>query len=448
MKTLQNCSAALLMRNAFTSVILVGLLLFNSSIESHAQCVAPPVQPSCASGIALVDNDNLTLGVTKVVSGTSSFSGLTINGGTLIVCGTLNLTSLTFTSGTIYVCSGATLNVNTAAAVVFGNNCNLYNFGTTYFASSIVTGANNLIVNCTTSSYFNIPFNQFVLQGPNTQFVNYGIFNSSYFIVQSTNSPNPVCSGLGSVIITGIMINQYANAFTSPSGPSCIQITNQAINSQPMTATANVQICYYGASASGLNFGNATVSLNCNSCSVVLPVDVIQLAAACLNSNVTLNWVVQSEDNCSDYDVQISSNGVDFQNVRQIQCNGPSATELSYSCSIEIAPLGAHYIRVKRSDFDGNEDYSSTVILNCLEGSTVDIFPTYVEGTQITVTSDDRIVAINMYTMDGRKVKSFDLEPNQKVIVLDIGSDTALGEYFLVVETPAARIDKLIHVAH
>ncbi len=449
MKTFKNYTPFVDFRNLASSIVLASTFLFFLSSKAIAQCVVPPAQPSCASGTELVDNDNLTTGITKVVTGTSSFSNLTINGGTLIVCGTLNLTGLTFTSGTIYVCSGASLNVNTAAAIVFGSNCNFYNYGSTYFASSIVTGANNLIVNCTLTSYFNIPFNQFVLQGPNTQFVNYGTFNSSFFIVQSTNSPAPVCSGTGSVIITATMINQYANAFTSPSGPSCIQISNQVFNSQLMTATPNVNICYNGSSSSGLFFGSATVSLNCTSCSVVLPVENIALAGTCTNSILQLNWEVESEVNCVKYDVQASEDGTVFQNIREITCSGgTSTTPLNYSCAIEIDPIGEYYVRVKRADNNGNEDYSQTLTLNCLKGTTIDIFPTYVIGNQVTIKADDRIIAINMYSMDGRIVKRFDIEPNQKIVVLDIGIETALGQYLLTVETPATRVDKLIHVAH
>lgn len=423
-------------------------LLVSSRISVSAQCITPPAQPTCSGGTQLVNNDNLTTGITRVVTGTSSFSNLTMNGGTLIICGTLNLNSFTFNSGTIYVCAGASLNVNTSASVVFGANCSIYNYGSIYFASSIVTGSSNLIVNCTITSNFTIPFNQLVLQGPNTQFVNYGTFNSSYFIVQSNNSPAPVCSGPGSVIITGIMINQYPNAFTSPSGASCIQITNQAINSQPMTLTPNVNICYYGSSASGQNFGNATVTLNCSTCSIPLPVDEIQLSAACLDNILHLTWTVDSENDCADYDIQVSPDGTAFQTLRQLPCSGTSSNQVTYSSAVEVEPLQQYFARVKRSDMDGNEKFSPTLSVNCLKGTNIDIFPTFVDGTQITVISDDRIVAINMYGMDGRKVKNFDIQPNQTIVVLDIGSETALGEYFLVVETPSARVDKLIHIAH
>lgn len=426
-------------------VLLTAILLF-SPRDIQAQCSTPPAQPSC-TGTALVDNDNLTIGITRVVTGTSSFGNLTINGGTLIVCGTLNLTGLTFTSGTIYVCGGATLNVNTAAAVVFGNNCSFYNYGTTYFASSIVTGQNNLIMNCVAGSFFNIPFNQFVLQGPNTQFVNYGTFNSSFFIVQSTNSPAPVCSGIGSVIITGIMINQYVDAFTSPSGPSCIQITNQAINSQPMTASSNVNICFVGGSGAGQNFGSAMVTVNCTTCSVPLPVDNIVFDAACSEAQLLLEWTVQSEEDCSNYQIEVSEDASNFQVAREVFCEGPSVTPITYHCQVDIDPSWNYYTRVKRIDVSGNETYSQIRTLNCLLGSAVDIFPTYVTGSEVTVKSDDRIIAINMYAMDGRIVKRFHIEPDQKIVVLNIGEETALGEYLLTVETPATRVDRLIHVS-
>jgi hypothetical protein len=435
MKTLTNCLSGLLLAAA----------AFIFSETSVAQCVAPPAQPEC-SGAALANNDNLTSGVTKVVTGTSTFSGLTMNGGTLVVCGTLNLSSFTFNSGTIYV--NGTLNVNTSASIIFGANCGIYNYGAVYFASSIVTGANNLLMNCTPSSYFNIPFNQLVLQGPNTQLVNNGTFNSNYFIVQSNNSPAPICSGIGSVISTGIMINQYANGFTSPSGPSCVQITNTVINSQPMTATSNVNICYYGSSAAGLNFGSATVSLNCSSCSVALPVNAINLQGSCDELQVQLEWTTQSEQECGRYDVQLSEDGETFEDVREISCSGPSINPLSYTCVLENNALPEmQYVRVRRTDDGGNETFSQLLALDCLAGSTVNIFPTFVLGDKITIQSDDRITGVSMFGMDGRKVRDFEIQPDQKTVVLDV-SGTAMGQYLLTVETPSARVDRLIRVGH
>lgn len=431
-------------------VLLVSVLLYSG--HAAAQCIAAPAPVSCAvpGATPLANGDNITAGITKVVTGTSTFSGITLNGGTLIVCGTLNLSNITFTSGTIYVTAGATLNVNVSTSVVFGSNCTIYNFGTIYFGGSIVTGSNNLIMNCVSTAFFNIPFNQFVLQGPNTTFVNYGMFNSSFFIVQSTNSPNPVCSGAGSVITTGIMINQFSNAFTSPSGESCIQITNQIINSQPMTATPNVNICYIAGSVSisgSPNFGSATVNNNCPSCSVALPVGITDVSGDCYNSSISLRWVTQQEEDCSTYKIQLSADGIEFIDAADVPCQGTGNTAQEYYCELPNGSVTAlDYVRVKRTDLNGNSDYSNAIALDCSVGSQVDIYPTFLVDPFITVKSNERIIAIVLYGMDGRIVRSFDIDQDQKKVLLNVGEDTAVGQYLLHIETENTRVDKLLKI--
>jgi len=452
--SLLRCSVPLpLINNPAASVLAVLFALF-FSFSSTAQCLPVPAQITCpvSGATALVNNDNIGTGITKSHTGTASFSNLTMNGGTLVVCGTLNLASFTFNSGTIYIAQGGTLNVNTSASIVFGANSTIYNYGTVYFASSIVTGSNNLVMNCLPTSHFSIPFNQFVLQGPNSYLVNNGWFNSNYFIVQSTNSASPVCSGPGSSIVTGILINQFANSFTSPSGTSCIQITNSIINSQQMTTNPSVNICYMAGSVSvsgSANFGNATVNSNCASCSVALPVGISGASANCYNGLVTMQWITDSEPNCGVYKVQMTSNGTDFHDAAEVQCQGASLAPREYNCEITGGSLTAFdYLRVKRSDPSGYETFSGLLQVDCSEGSSVNIYPTFITDEVITVKASDRIIAITMFSMDGRTIQQFDIEQNLKEISLNIGEHTAMGQYLLSVETETIRVDRLLRVAH
>lgn len=421
------------------------------SFVSNSQCLTVPAPLSCpiAGAIALTDNTTLTAGNTYTLTGTSSFTNITMNGGTLVVCGTLNLANFTFNSGTIYVASGGSLNVNTSASIVFGSNSNIYNFGSVYFASSIVTGTNNIIYNCLISSYFNIPFNQLVIQGPNTYFINNGIFNSSYFIVQSNNSANVICSGTGSVITTGIMINQFANAFNSPNGPSCIQITNTIINSQPMTTSPNVDICYVAATVSvvsGPGFGSATVNNNCTSCSIPLPVGIITSSATCYDLKLHVNWTVDSETDCAEYHVQRSDDGIHFNDALAVACQGTSPAPTEYSVEL---PSGftakQEYVRLKRTEMNGNAAVSNTMVVDCSLGLTIDIYPTMVTTPYVTVNSDKPITSIALYGMDGKLVQTFEVG-DKKEVVIEIGSQVAIGQYMLTVKTDMTRVDKLLRV--
>lgn len=444
----ENAFARRLKNNEFLLTLLF-LLLIGTQI-SNSQCLTVPPQPSCpvAGAIALTNGMTTTAGNTYCLTGNQNYTNLTMNGGTLVICGNLNLTNFTFNSGTIIVAQGASWNVSMPTAVVFGSNSSVYNYGTVNFGNSIVTGSNNVFMNCLLTSVFNVNFNQMVIQGPNTSFINNGTFTSSYFIVQSNNSPNVVCLGAGSAISTGIMINQYANAFNVPTGTACVQITNTIINSQPMTASPNVQICYIASSVSvaqGPNFGAATVNPNCPSCSIALPVTISNVQAHCLNTKLRVDWTAESEEDCASYLVQRSDDGLSYTDELLVECQSAGAIQTDYSVEL---PTGykenAEFVRLKRTTSAGDETFTNPIAVDCSAGFTIDIFPTLVADGIVTISADQPIESIAMYSMEGKKVKTFAIADEKKTTI-DVG-DIALGQYLLTVQTEHVRVDKLLRI--
>lgn len=438
-----------LMRRCLSAAILV---LTVSRI--YAQCAVVPPEPNCSvsGAIPLTNGASVNTGQTYVVTGSSTFSNITMNGGTLIVCGSLTISNtLTYNSGTLSIPSSGTFNyVGSGSALVLGSNSTIYNYGNFTSGVSIVTGANNLIMNCSITSQFTIPFNQFVIQGPNTQFANNGSFNSSFFIVQNSNSANVVCSGTGSVISTGTMINQYANAFVSPGGASCVQITNQIINSQPMTSSSNVVICYnsstVGVSGSP-NFGAATISNPCSSCSVPLPTELVTSSAGCENMKIQVSWSAESEQTCEEYVIQRSENGFTFEDAMTVSCqNNLSPDPAVYA--VELDPLSnteEEYIRLKRVDNSGEEIVYDVLQVDCSKDLSIYVYPTWVTDDWITVTAPERIESIILYSMQGKQVQSFLVE-DEKETSIRLNPEVAIGQYLLSVKTKNYRNDKLLRI--
>jgi len=431
------------------------LLIFFSIVTyfSDAQCLTPvPVPAPDPGNIVLTNGASVNSGNTYQFTGTSNFSNFTMNGGTLIVYGTLNITNtFAFNSGTIIVAPGATHNITHSAAVVFGSNSNIYNYGTTTFNVSIVTGSNDVVYNAQGAT-FTVAFNQMVIGGPNTDFVNNGMFNSSDFIVQSNNSPNPVCLGAGSAINTGVMINQYGNAFTSPSGASCVQITNQIINSQPMTNSSNVNICYQAGSVSvvqGPNFGAATINNNCSTCAIPLPLGVSGTKAICFDSKIRFSWSMDSEMDCAEYAVQRSSDGQHFEDAIHVECQGQGASSAEYSVDIPANYLlKEEYVRLKKTESNGTVLTTDPLSVNCEPGVMVTIYPTMVFNDLITVNSEQNIQSVTMFGMDGKEVQRFAIDAGQKMAVIQLNSQLAIGQYLLTVQTEHVRVDKLLRVMH
>jgi len=438
--------------NRFIRIALLFVFL-SPHLQLNSQCLPVPTPINCpvAGSIPVSEGMVLTAGNTYTVTGTLNINNLTMSGGTLVVCGTLNLANLTFNSGSMYIPTGGFFNyTNGSTALVMGANSNIYNYGIASFACSIVTGPNNIIYNCLTTSQFNLPFNQMVVQGPNTFFVNNGSFVSSFFIVQSTNSANVICSGPGSSISTNTMINQFGNAFNSPNGPSCILIGNQIINPQQMTNSSNVNICYNAATVNtivGPAFGSATLNTPCISCSVMLPTGIVSTSVECTDLKIQVKWLTDSEPSGAVYDVQQSEDGSFFTDVAQVVCEYPSQEPQSYSTEIPTAYTGnSAYIRLKRTTGTNETTYSQSLSVNCSQNAGIQIFPTMVSGSEVTILAEEPIESIIMYSMDGKKVQTFQAQ-DKKEMVINIDNSVAIGQYLLTVKTKNTRLDKLLRLA-
>jgi hypothetical protein len=425
--------------------VVLLFFLFAGLYIAKAQCLASPALPGCnpAGSSPLVNNDVVGAGQVRTVNANGSFGSLTISGGTLIVCGNFSVTSFVFSSGVIFINTGASMMVNHSTALVFGNNCSIYNFGTFTSMVSIVTGQNNIISNASTSSMFTVAFNQFIVQGPGTSFINNGIFNSSFFIVQSNNSPGPICSGAGSIINTQIMINQYANAFTSPDGPSCINITQQIINNQPMTATPNVRICYMAGSVNIIgspNFGNATVNNNCSGCAVALPLHIVSFDGLCDDHKVFLEWKTKDEAGADHFDVERSYDGIKYETIAKVQAEHTGNQFTTYRFGSEMNDLGPNvfYYRLKQVDLSGEFFHSKVISVNCNTELELNVAPSITEN-YFTVSSIYTLDLVTVYDAAGRLVHT-SYYNNEHFFTTVVNNTLARGVYLVRVRTSNGKL--------
>jgi hypothetical protein len=344
-------------------------LLFFIPTITKAQCLVPPAFPGCnpAGSIPFVSGANIGAGQIHQFSGTNTFASVTLNGGTMIVCGNLTLNSMTVNSGNIYVQSGSSLTVfNGGAAIPFGANTHIYNYGTTVFRVSIVTGTNNSIFNCLPSSSFTVPFDQLVLQGPNSFLVNNGAMQTSFFIVQPSNSSNCVCLGNGSTIVTNTLINQFTNAFNVPVGNACINVIQNVINPNLVTSTNSLFACVPAGinNITGPNWGSATLFTNCVSCSGPLPVELLYFTGHSENRHHVLDWATSSEINNCHFILERSFDCIHFDSIGYIPGAIYSNDLLNYSQTDEnVEENRIHYYRLKQYDCDGSSHYSNIISL-------------------------------------------------------------------------------------
>ena len=90
----------------------------------------------------------------------------------------------------------------------------------------------------------------------------------------------------------------------------------------------------------------------------VLPIDLTSFTAEPKEDHVLLKWTTASEENNDHFDVERSSDGVQFNAIGSLIGSGTSATAAQYMLP-DRAPLnGLNYYRLKQVDLDGQFEYS------------------------------------------------------------------------------------------
>lgn len=169
----------------------------------------------------------------------------------------------------------------------------------------------------------------------------------------------------------------------------------------------------------------------------VLPVELLRFEAIYNQGNVELNWTTGSEVNNSHFDIQRSSNGIEFETISTVYAAG-STTSITDYMEMDYNPFsGMSYYRLKQVDYDGEEEIFTTIPVQNLESneSTFSIFPNPVskENEQVNLLLEGFInqeVLVVMRDLVGReyysKIKVVKSGSKLEVIPIDVNIPTGV----------------------
>ena len=149
--------------------------------------------------------------------------------------------------------------------------------------------------------------------------------------------------------------------------------------------------------------GYSEVSFNMSS--TILPITLVKWSASALaDDNSLLQWQTASGVSLAYFEVQRSTDGVQFQDVQKI----PSAdsNDVAYSYTDQYAWNGNLYYRLAMVDQNGATTYSSVAVLPRSTIQAIKIYPTLVENGSLFVSSVQTIsqAKLELFDMNGRKV--------------------------------------------
>ncbi|WP_185816931.1 choice-of-anchor D domain-containing protein [Hymenobacter metallilatus] len=104
-----------------------------------------------------------------------------------------------------------------------------------------------------------------------------------------------------------------------------------------------------------------------------LPVTLVSFEAVAAYPAVRLAWATASEQNNLGFEVQRSSNGIDFQTIGRVQGHGTTSQGRQYTFLDTSVPGGTLYYRLRQLDSNGKYSYSSVRVLS--QQQVVSLFP-------------------------------------------------------------------------
>jgi len=178
----------------------------------------------------------------------------------------------------------------------------------------------------------------------------------------------------------------------------------------------------------------------------VLPVDWLSFDVNGKGNIAEIKWsAIEHADNAY-YELQRSTDGVNFETIHMIDINAEGKQTYKYSNELSYNLTGTEvFYRLEQFDVDGSSSYSQTKSFKVLlDESTISVYPVPVQD-KLSVLLDINIYeaeSIELVAVDG-SISYPASEIDEKQIIVDM-EDLASGTYILKIKIGEQTIPKLI----
>lgn len=208
---------------------------------------------------------------------------------------------------------------------------------------------------------------------------------------------------------------------------------------------ATFNVSNYSASVT-LNPGEYYVYVN-NQAALTVPVRWLDFTAQAENGGaVLLNFTTTNEMTNDHYDIERSTDGINFTHIGSVNAIRGAANSTAYNYSDITAPTGKVYYRIKQVDVNGQYTFSKVVALTINNGS--GLWHTYFTGNSVKVVIQADMNKVNIVLRDalGKVLtqQSASKVTNGQVIEIPTNSYSK-GLYLISVSSEiGSRTDKVI----
>ena len=403
-----------------TTIFILLLCHFNMA----AQCKpAIPSQPCIGTEPLVVDNESINIGTTKWYYGaTATMNSLTLNGGKLVVCGDLTIDKFYMDSGQIIINPGARFVIGggIGSGLDLKGKSEIYNYGTLECQRNLSLQGGwaspskpNIIMNIGNASVFRMPNQYFVINNPNSWFVNGGTAQFWGIITDVQAAPSSVCLGIRSVTQMATLINKVANTYTVSVGSACVYVFQFSQHFGPLTNIHNLFVCLSAGhtSDSGCipfgctpnNWGAAQVFTSCSGCAALatLPSGFSSFSLTEYNGLNQLNWGVDREAGTCRFYIEHSGDGYHFSTLDSLE----GTNSRSYTYTDRSSSLPVHYYRVRCVEKNSGQSIMSKTISSTDKQSKMEIYPSpFTEFFYVRISDNESLQRVRLTSAVGKTV--------------------------------------------
>jgi hypothetical protein len=173
-----------------------------------------------------------------------------------------------------------------------------------------------------------------------------------------------------------------------------------------------------------------------------LPVELLGFRAVCKNTDVLITWSTATETNNDYFTIEYSTDAKNWQAIATVKGANNSNQILRYSTIHEsINNGGISYYRLKQTNFDGEYEYFTPVVVSCNSENQykINVYPNpFNQHLNIDINGLTTEKA-NILIMDltGKTVFSQSLNNNDNTFKIDLDANLPNGVYFMKVQVDA-----------
>jgi hypothetical protein len=181
-----------------------------------------------------------------------------------------------------------------------------------------------------------------------------------------------------------------------------------------------------------------------------LPVELLSFTAECANESILLKWQTASEFNSSHFDVEKSTDGLNWSTIGLLPAAGNSNELLSYSFEDASKIANTSYYRINQVDIDGLQKYYGPInplceSINHLNGKTIPNPSNNEFWLQISSNEEQKFTYV-LQDVNGSKImeNSAELLPGSNMF--PIRETIPSGMYFIIIQTDKGKHQVIKHI--